>query len=126
MNVESLNPELSVAYCVLYVADLAAMTRFYAEVLGLPIAEQNARFVALGSGGAPLALETGGPAVEGPRGKERNPTLVQFAVADIEASVVALRARGVAFEGDIRRGPFGALAFFRDPEGNRLALLSAG
>lgn len=126
MNFEPLNPELSVAYCVLYVANLAAMTRFYTEVLGLPIAEQNARFVALGGAGAPLALEAGGPAVDGPRGKERNPTLVQFAVADIAASVAALAARGVPCEGDVRRGPFGAVAFFRDPEGNRLALLSAG
>ena len=111
------------AYTVLYVADLAAMTRFYTEVLGLPIAEQNARFVALGGAGAPLALEVGGPIVAGPRGKDRNPTLAQFAVADIDASVAALGARGVAIEGDVRRGPFGALAFFRDPEGNRLALL---
>ena len=114
---------LRVAYCVLYVADLAAMVRFYGEVLGLPIAEQSARFVAFGGGGGPLALEVGGPAPEGMRGKDRNPTLVQFTVADIEASVADLVARGVAIEGDIRRGPFGALAFFRDPEGNRLALL---
>ena len=35
-----------IAYCVIYVADLPVMVRFYAETLGLPIAEQNARFVA--------------------------------------------------------------------------------
>jgi predicted enzyme related to lactoylglutathione lyase len=51
---------------------------------------------------------------------------VQFTVPDITAAVAALHERGVAIEGDIRRGAFGALAFFRDPEGNRLALLSAG
>ncbi len=112
-----------IAYCVIYTADLAAMVRFYAETLGLPIAEQNARFVAFGGAGAPLALETGGPPVEGMRGKERNPTLVQFAVGDIATSVAELATRGVAIEGEIRRGPFGALAFFRDPEGNRLALV---
>jgi predicted enzyme related to lactoylglutathione lyase len=116
---------LRVAFCVLYVADLAAMVRFYGEVLGLPIAEQNARFVAFGGGGEPLALEVGGLAPDGVRGKERNPTLVQFAVDDIAASVADLVALGVAIEGEIRRGGFGALAFFRDPEGNRLALLQA-
>ena len=116
---------LRVAYCVLYVADLGAMVRFYGEILGLPIAEQHARFVAFGGGGGPLALEVGGPAPDGVRGKDRNPTLVQFAVDDIEASVADLAARGVAYEGEIRRGPFGALVFFRDPEGNRLALLQA-
>ena len=115
----------SVAYCVLYVADLEAMTRFYAEVLGLPIIAQNARFVAFGGDGAPLALEVGGPPPGEPRGKERNPTLVQLAVAEIEAGVAALATHGVAIEGEIRRGAFGALAFFRDPEGNRLALLQA-
>ncbi len=114
---------LQLAYCIIYVADLASMTRFYGEVLGLPIAERNERFVAFGGTATPLALEVGGPPVDGPRGKERNPTLVQFAVGDIAAAVSALAARGVAIEGDIRRGGFGALAFFRDPEGNRLALL---
>ena len=112
-----------VAYCVIYVADLAGMARFYGEVLGLEAVERSERFVAFGGAGAPLALEAGGPPVEGPRGKDRNPTLVQFAVGDIEASVAALGERGVEIEGTIRRGAFGALAFFRDPEGNRLALL---
>lgn len=114
-----------VAYCVLYVADLAAMMRFYVDVLGLSVAEENARFVAFGGGGAPLALEAGGPTAAGPRGKDRNPTLVQLAVVDIDAAVVTLAARGVPIEGEVKRGPFGALAFFRDPEGNRLALLQA-
>lgn len=114
-----------VAYAVIYVADLDAMARFYGEALGLPIVERNERFVAFGGAGAPLALEAGGPPADGPRAKDRNPTLIQFAVADIAAGVAALREHGVPFEGDIRRGPYGALAFFRDPEGNRLGLLSA-
>ena len=114
-----------VAYCVVYVADLDRMTRFYGDTLGLPIGEREERFVAFAGAGAPLALEAGGPPVVGTRSKERNPTLVQFATANVEASVEALRARGVAFEGEIRHGSYGALAFFRDPEGNRLALLSA-
>lgn len=114
-----------VAYCILYVADLDRATAFYRDILGLPVVERTPRFAAFGGAGAPLALEAGGPPVAGPREKERNPTLTQFAVADIEGSVAALGARGVAFAGAIRRGPFGALAFFRDPEGNRLALLQA-
>lgn len=114
-----------VAYCVVYVADLDSMTRFYGDLLGLPIVERGERFVAFGGVGAPLALEAGGPPIAGPRAKDRNPTLIQFATSNIEASVAALHARGVAFEGEIRRGSYGALAPFRDPEGNRLALLSA-
>jgi predicted enzyme related to lactoylglutathione lyase len=114
-----------VAYCILYVADLNHTAPFYSETLGLPIVERTSRFVAFGGAGVPLALEAGGPPADGPRDKGRNPTLVQFAVADIERAVAALDARGVPFEGAIRRGPYGALAFFRDPEGNRLALLQA-
>ena len=120
---EQPTPPLQLAYSIIYVADLDAMARFYGEVLGLPIAERNARFAAFGGAAAPLALEAGGPQVGGPRAKEQNPTLFQFAVADIAAAVASLTARGLAIEGDIRRGGFGALAFFRDPEGNRLALL---
>ncbi len=97
------------AYSIIYVADLAGMTRFYRDVLGLPVGEEGPRFVAFGGAGVPLALEAGGPVPAGPRARDRNPTLIQFAVADIEAGVAALAA----------------LAFFRDPEGNRLALLSA-
>lgn len=118
-----LSVALNVAYCVTYVADLAGMTRFYRDLLGLSIVEQHERFVAFGGAGAPLALEAGGPPSDGPRGKDRNPNLTQFAVADIDATVAALIARGVPIEGAIKRGKFGALAFFRDPEGNRLALL---
>ena len=114
-----------IAYSVLYVADLGRMAHFYGETLGLPVSERNERFVAFGGAGAPLALEAGGPPAGGPRAREQNPTLVQFAVADVEEARAALAARGVAFEGEVRRGPYGALAFFRDPEGNRLALLQA-
>lgn len=117
---------LTLAYCVTYVADLAAMTAFYRDILGLPVAEQNERFVAFGGVGAPLALEAGGPPPDGPRGKDRNPTLIQFTVAEITAAVAALAARGVPIEGAIKRGSFGALACFRDPEGNRLALIDVG
>jgi predicted enzyme related to lactoylglutathione lyase len=116
-------PDIAVAYAILYVADLPLMARFYGETVGLPIASRNDRFVAFGGAAAPLALEAGGPEPNGPRAKEQNPTLWQFAVPDIEAGVAALAARGVPIEGTVKRAAFGALAFFRDPEGNRFALL---
>jgi lactoylglutathione lyase len=114
---------MQIAYTIIYVHDLPTMTNFYHHTLGLPIAEQNARFVAFSGPGAPLALETGGPTPDGPRTKDRNPTLVQFAVTDIAATIAELDTHNIPIEGDIRRGPFGTLAFFRDPEGNRLAIL---
>src|ERR671917_1582372 len=104
-----------IAYCVLYVADLEGMARFYGQTLGLRGSERNERFVAFGGSGTPLALEAGGPPVAGPRAKEQNPMLLQFAVADIDEAIGELAARGVEIEGGVRRGPYGALAFFRDP-----------
>lgn len=86
-------PDLSLAYAILYVADLPLMARFYGETLGLPIASRDDRFVAFGGAVAPLALEAGGPMLGAARGKEQNPTLWQFAVADIDAGVAALAAR---------------------------------
>ncbi len=114
---------LQLAYCITYVADLTVMTQFYQQVLGLPISEQNERFVAFGGAGAPLALELGGPPASGPRHKEQHPTLLQFAVPSIEQALATLAEHGLTIEGEVRRGSFGSLAFFRDPEGNRLAFL---
>lgn len=114
---------LRFSFAVLYVEDLDRMVEFYSGPLGLPIAERTARFVAFAGAGAPLALEAGGPPASGPRDRERNPMLFQFAVSDLAAALEHLASRGVGVEGDVRRGAFGALAFIRDPEGNRLGLL---
>lgn len=116
-------PAVRFGFAVLYVEDLNRMVAFYSGLLGLPIAERSARFVAFAGAGAPLALEAGGPPASGPRGRERNPTLFQFTVHSLAAAIEYLEARGVGVEGHVRHGAFGALAFIRDPEGNRLGLL---
>lgn len=110
-------------FAVLYVEDLDGMVEFYTDLLGLPTAEHSARFVAFAGMGASLALEAGGPPASGPRGREQNPTVFQFAVNDVAAAIERLAGRGLGIEGDVRRGTFGALAFIRDPEGNRVGLL---
>ncbi len=57
-------------------------------------------------------------------------SVLYFLVDDIHGSTVALRAKGVAFEGEPRKiftHPDGTeewMAFFRDPEANMLALMS--
>lgn len=60
--------------------------------------------MAFGGAATPLALEAGSPERNGARGKEQKPTLWQFAVSDIAASVAELAARGVPSEGAIKRG----------------------
>lgn len=116
-------PAVGFGFAVLYVEDLDRMVAFYSGLLGLPIAERSARFVAFAGAGAPLALEAGGPPASGARDRERNPTLFQFTVNGLAAAIEYLEAHGVGVEGHVRHGSFGALAFIRDPEGNRLGLL---
>lgn len=58
-------------------------------------------------------------------------SVLYFSVADIHASTAALKAKGVTFTGEphlIHRHEDGTeewMAFFADPEGNTLALMSA-
>jgi catechol 2,3-dioxygenase-like lactoylglutathione lyase family enzyme len=57
-------------------------------------------------------------------------SILYFKVGDIHGSVATLRSRGVNFEGEphkIHTHPDGTeewMAFFRDPEGNMMALMS--
>ena len=65
-----------------------------------------------------------------PEAQGRGNGILYFKVADIHGSVATLRARGVVFEGEphlIHTHPDGTeewMAFFHDPEGNMLALMS--
>jgi methylmalonyl-CoA/ethylmalonyl-CoA epimerase len=112
-------------------SDLARSVAFYRDTLGLaPIAifePPGLAFFALGS----TRLLVDAAASQRPAGG-----VLYFRVADIHASCERLRARGVPIESGphaIHRddaGTFGAageeewMAFFRDPDGNVLALAS--
>lgn len=66
-----------------------------------------------------------------PEAQGRGNSVLYFTVADIHTSTSALKAKGVAFTGEphmIHRHEDGTeewMAFFTDPEGNTLALMSA-
>ncbi|MGH3006885.1 MAG: VOC family protein [Gaiellaceae bacterium] len=117
------------------VSDVDAAIRFYGETLGLELQErrddlpENREAEFRAGDGTLLAYESVGA------GKSRH-TVAGFRVGDIEAVVGGLRARGVAFEeydlpdlktengiatvGDVRA------AWCKDPDGNTLAVESAG
>lgn len=65
-----------------------------------------------------------------PEAQSTGHSVLYFSVPDIQAATAALRARGVAFQGEphlIHRHEDGTeewMAFFADPEGNTLALMS--
>ena len=107
--------------------------RFYGEVLGLQLEEAM--------GGLHLALPGGGRVFIYPK-DDHEPatfTVLNFEVDDIDAAVDALNERGVQTKiysddqfpsddkGIVRGGPdFGPdIAWFRDPAGNVLSVLSA-
>jgi methylmalonyl-CoA/ethylmalonyl-CoA epimerase len=116
------------------VVDLDRAVAFYRDVLGLRLLARPGRLAFFDLGGVRLFLEgdddveedTGaGPPVAG--------TVLYFAVDDIAVTRDELELRGVAFEDEIHvihrddLGTFGApaeewMTFFRDSEGNLLAL----
>lgn len=106
----------------LAVADLEASTRFYREVLGLPVRLEagDMRFLQLGDLRLMLAL---------PEGEEAgSDAILYLRVPELESAVEELRARGVDFLGEPRAlGRIGDVevrgAFFRDPGGRLLALM---
>ena len=106
------------------VADLETMTAFYRDRVGLRFlfAAPGMSFFDLGGVRFMLSLpERGREACHG--------SILYLDVADIAAAHAAAAARGVAFEGPphvVHRYPGGELwmAFFADPEGNLLALMS--
>ena len=106
------------------VKDLEGMTAFYRDAVGLRFlfAAPGMSFFDLGGARLMLSLPEKGS-------EHRHGSILYLDVADIVASHAALVARGVTFEGKphvVHRYPGGELwvAFFSDPEGNMLALMS--
>ncbi len=110
--------------------DIPAAKRFYSDTLGLEVEEQM--------GGLALHLGGGGEVVVYPKDDHvpATHTVLNFLVDDIDAAVDRLTETGITFEqyeGDIAtdekgimRDPDGgpAIAWFKDPAGNTLAVLA--
>lgn len=107
------------------VDDIPAARRFYAETLGLEVAEEY--------GMLHLQLAAGTSVLVYPK-PDHTPatfTILNFPVADIDAAVAELTRRGVRFEryeGMSEDGIFRAegppIAWFKDPAGNVLSVIA--
>ena len=109
--------------------DLEKSRHFYEQILG-------ARFVALFDPPGLLFFDFGGTRLL--LDANANPGTVYFRVDGIESAFERLKANGVIFESDIHtifkddEGTFGPkgyeeqMVFFKDPDGNVLALASQG
>lgn len=106
------------------VHDLERAVRFYQEVLRLPFLFRAEKLAFFDAGGVRLMLDV-------PEQPEFNhpSSILYFSVPSIRTGYQALAERGVHFEGPPRRIARLEqselwMAFFRDPEGNVLALMS--
>jgi catechol 2,3-dioxygenase-like lactoylglutathione lyase family enzyme/DNA-binding CsgD family transcriptional regulator len=109
------------------VSDIAKAEAWYRDVLGLPHLYTFGALAFFDCGGTRLFLEEH-KNIEVPN--LHNESMLYFRVADIHAAHEALVARGVTFVGAphmIFRHPDGTeewMAFFNDPDGKPLALMS--
>ncbi len=108
----------------MHVVDLDRAVVFYRDTLQVPFLFQVPGLAFFNCGGVRLMLDK-------PEGAEvaAGNSVLYFKVADIQAEARSLVARGVKLEGDphvIAKLPDHDLwmVFFRDPEGNLLALMS--
>ena len=108
------------SYLFLHVANLARMTDFYANTLGLSVTFQRADevcFLALGSGGPQLALFPG----EARQPERENHWFFAIDVEALDEVVAELRAVGVTVT-DTFVVAGGRAAKITDPEGNVLEI----
>lgn len=119
------------------VDDLDAARKFYGEILGMPVSENPHGFP------LEIGLPTGGTlfVYDKPDHVPASFTILNFAVPDVEAAVDHLNSQGVVTKiytdpdfgtdekGIARNGPDGSsgpeMAWFTDPAGNVLSVLSA-
>lgn len=108
---------------MLWVQDLARSIAFYEQTLNIPVADRNPNYTRLVLAGTGIALRPSRS--KRPIHAQTGPELV-FRVADIHATHKRLADAGVPFD----KPPFRPqpdrdvwLAFFHDPDGNRLQLV---
>jgi catechol 2,3-dioxygenase-like lactoylglutathione lyase family enzyme len=110
-----------VDFVALQTTDHARASKFYGETLGLPFGKRWGNM----PGGE---FETGNLTIAVMQsdafGLEFKPHThpIEFHVDDVEAARAELESRGVEFEGDILDSGVCHQAFFRDPDGNALAI----
>ena len=106
------------------VSDVDRAVGFYRDVLDLPHLYTFGQLGFMECGQSRLFLDAL------PEARHQGTSVLYFSVADIQLAVAGLEAKGVAFEGAphmIHRHEDGTeewMAFFRDPDGNLLALMS--
>jgi catechol 2,3-dioxygenase-like lactoylglutathione lyase family enzyme len=108
---------MKLARIILFTGQIDAMSRFYAEVLGLPKVTDEPGWKEFAAGDARIALHSG-PASPGRKGPK-----IVFHAQDVAAVRKALVARGASF-GKVRDTGHFCLCDGKDPDGNPIQLSS--
>lgn len=117
----------AIDYTVIFVRDMAAMRRFYEDVLALsPLRELSPNWIEYGLGSNTLALArpsrtaTDAPI---PSGSASLQLAFRVSAAEVDACADELVRQGVALLSPPTNQPFGhRTLFFRDPDGNLLEI----
>jgi predicted enzyme related to lactoylglutathione lyase len=118
----------SVFYTSVLVGDQDRALAFYTDVLGLEQRADNPtpdgpRFLTVGVKGQDFQLVLWpGTAGQAQPYQGRIPASCTIETGDIRSDVETLKSRGVTFDTDVLEFPWGYIAVFQDPDGNRLQL----
>lgn len=96
---------------IIFTGNLTEMARFYAEVLGLPLAGEEAGWKSFAAGSVEIALHSGSSMLG------RRPPKLAFYAADVPAAREELIARGARMGRLLGRGDL-AFCDGKDPDGN--------
>jgi catechol 2,3-dioxygenase-like lactoylglutathione lyase family enzyme len=127
LNVNALTKIRSLDYTVIFARDMAAMRRFYSEIMRFPVdSELGAQWIAYRVGSSLLALTERGLMFNDeptPAGALSVQLAFRVAPKEVDACADALRAAGVAIAHPPTDQPWGhRTLFFRDPDGNVLEI----
>ena len=103
---------------ILFTSNLAGMTTFYRDVVGLTVAGREEGWVDFGTGGAALALHEGKPSLG------KRPPKIVFYAADVAKARSALVKRGLTTAGKIHSTSSFDMCNCKDPDGNTFQISS--
>lgn len=108
-----------------YVSDLERAVRFYTETLGLELAYRGGPSWAVVRAPDGFSVGLHDSMDQAPVGESGSTTLGFHVTGELTDVVEELADRGVQFVGDLTRETAVPLAYFEDPDGNRMYLAEA-
>jgi catechol 2,3-dioxygenase-like lactoylglutathione lyase family enzyme len=117
----------NIDYVIVFARDMAAMRKFYGEVMGFPVyRDVGPAWIEYRVGGTLLTLTEHGLVfndAKTPQGALSLQLAFRVSRAEVDACAEALKRRGIALIDEPKDQPWGhRTLFFRDPDGNVLEI----